>query len=106
MSDHPSGHEERTTNVRGVFLTTLIASIILVVLVYALYHYFVETQGGMTGDQALKTTVSELPAMRRAEDSVLNSYGVINATTGTFRIPIEQAMRLMAVDSSGATSVK
>jgi hypothetical protein len=106
MGDQTTRQTERDPNIRGIVFTSVIIVIIIVGLVFAVFHYFGDTLEGISSDQALKTTVSELPAMRRAEDSVLNSYGVINAAAGTYRIPIEQAMRLMAVDSSGATPVK
>jgi hypothetical protein len=106
MSDHPAGYEKRDTSIRSIFLTALVSVVLIVVIVLVLYNYFINTREDVFSDQALKPVAPELPAIRRTEDSILGGYGLVDSAAGTYRIPIEQAMKLLAVDSASATSVK
>jgi len=106
MSDHPSGYEKRDTSIRSIALTALVSVVLMVVIVLVLYNYFINTREEVFYEQALKPVAPEMPAIRRAEDSILSGYGVVDSVAGTYRIPIEQAMKLLAVDSTGTTPVK
>jgi len=106
MSDHPSGYEKRDTSIRSIFFIALATTVLIVVIVLLLYNYFVVTREEVYYEQALKPVAPELPALRQAEDSILNGYGVVDSAAGTYRIPIEAAMRLLAVDSAGTTPIK
>lgn len=53
----------------------------------------------------------DLREMRAAEDAILNNYGWADQPTGTVRIPVEQAMQILAqrglpVDSGGSKTEK
>ena len=106
MSDLPSTSEKRDTGVRSIFLTVLVAVVIIVVLVMVLYNYVVKTRGDISFGQTTTAVTSELPELRRAEDSILNSYGVVDSAAGVYRVPIVRAMELIAVDSTGHTPSK
>jgi hypothetical protein len=50
--------------------------------------------GGAVQTPALDTPVTDLAAMRAAEDRVLHSYGWVDPQKGIVHIPIEEAMKL------------
>ena len=47
-------------------------------------------------EQQLSTRSKTLRDLRATEEETLNSYKVLNADSGRYQIPIEQAMKLMA----------
>ncbi|MEW5794789.1 MAG: hypothetical protein AB1772_00380 [Candidatus Zixiibacteriota bacterium] len=104
MSDHPSGYETRDTSIRGIIITSVVTVVVIVILVIAMYDYFIKTREEVFYEQALKPQSPELKELRRIEDSVLTSYELIDSASGTFRIPITQAMGLIATESAGTTS--
>jgi len=106
MSDHPSGYETRDTSIRAILITTLATVVFIVIMIIVLYDYFISTREEVIYEQALKPQSPELPALRRVEDSVLNSYELTDSLNRTYRVPITRAMELIAAESAGTTSRK
>lgn len=101
MSDHPSGYEKRDTSIRSILVTTIITVVVLVVSIVVIYDYFITTREAVIYDQSLRPEAVELVALRAAEDSILTSYELIDTLHGTYRIPIDRAMELLAAESAG-----
>jgi hypothetical protein len=79
-------------------------------LLYGLYRYFVNREGGpMTHDQVnvdarrlppmprlQSAPITDLMDMRAAEDQILKGYGWVDQAHGVVRIPIDRAIDLLA----------
>jgi hypothetical protein len=110
--DNPEvGHEKRDVNVRiivGFAVSLVVAAIVIHLFIWALFDLFghLETSTYPAGVAAAQPTQPRLPpsprlqdkpredlkALRKQEDSLLNSYTWINHQTGAVRIPIWRAM--------------
>jgi len=77
-------------------------------LLFGLYNYFESMVGGKAPDlnvdarrlppqpQLQKTPILDLDQMRAAEDQILNSYGWVDQSKGLVRLPIDQAIDILA----------
>ena len=77
-------------------------------LLFGLFKYFESSVGGSLPDlnvdarrlppqpQLQKTPIQDLQQMRAAEDQLLNSYGWVDQSKGVVRIPIDQAIDMLA----------
>ena len=112
-TDHgPGGHEARDVNARRLALLGLaLATVIgLVLVVGVLFFDYLERSTPRGAPQSpLRTTSDRPPAprlqvdpqldlfqKRAQEDAVLNSYGWVDRSNGTVRIPIDRAIELTA----------
>jgi hypothetical protein len=124
-----AGHELRDLSAKNIGLFGLSLAILLVAVVIFTYwlheHYAtvaIRTQPPPsplssarepTPEPRLSVTPGEdIKALRAAEDSILKSYGWIDAKNGIVRIPVERAIeilaqrRLPARASSGANAAR
>jgi hypothetical protein len=112
---HPVHHEESDVNVGAIVVFVVVLIVVAVLIqgaVWVLYRQFEQT--------ASRPSVSEFPLataamrrlppeprlqtdprddmanLRRSEDEVLESYAWVDRNAGIVRIPIEQAMKLVA----------
>lgn len=90
------GYEKRDTNVRGIVWVTLISAVIIVLSVIMVNELFIATKEEIVEEVVLKPESVPLRELRARETSILESYDVIDAPKGIYRIPIERAMKLMA----------
>ena len=63
-----------------------------------------KVDGGAVLTPTLDTPVTDLAAMRAAEDRVLHSYGWVDPQKGIVHIPIEEAMKLALAKGLPATA--
>ena len=101
MSDHPSGYEKSDTSIKSILIVTIATVLFIVVSVILLYDYFIATKEAVIYDQVLRPEAVELVELRKAEDSILTTYELIDTTNRTYRIPIQRAMELLAAESAG-----
>jgi hypothetical protein len=92
-----SGSIERTIIVWSVVTAVLVVGLVLVVWKYALAPL-------QTGAPSPTQTSSsaDLQEIRRVEDSILSSYQLIPSNAGTYRVPIQRAMELIASEWTAA----
>lgn len=111
--DHPVGHE--LSDLRpgyialfGIALTAVIVA--AAVITTLLIHFKAAEQSrqetpvprlagereATPGSRLQVDGNKELRQMRMAEDAVLNSYGWVDKSSGSVRIPIERAMEILA----------
>jgi hypothetical protein len=106
--------EERDVNAWAVgkfAIALVLICVVSLALLLGMFRYFEAQTGGTRapakgiGVDASKlppeprlqeTPISDLQAMRAAEDRILNSYGWIDKSNGLVRIPIDRAMDLLA----------
>lgn len=102
QNEHNAGYEKRDTSPLAITITTIVSVMLLAVTVVVLYDYFLTTKEKIIFEQVLQPESKELLLLQRNADSVLASYELLDSATGTYRIPIEQAMRLLANDAAKA----
>ena len=96
-ADHAGdGYERRDVAVGKLLLITAAATVFVAVVVIALFQYFTVETEQQVYDTVLAPESAVLRDLRVREDEVLNSYAVVDSTKGTYRIPVEQAMKLIA----------
>jgi len=95
---HDSGvdYEKKDVNILRVGIAALLAAIVVVTTVLVVKEAFIFESEDQIDAVVLKPQSVTLRELRATEDSELNSYAVIDSTTGTYRIPIDRAMELMA----------
>ena len=88
---------------RSVIIWSIITAVVVVVLVLAVWKYALPPLQPSANTQVQTTTAQDLAAIRRIEDSLLTTYQWLNRDSSTYRIPIERAMELIAVESTTTT---
>lgn len=99
-NEHNAGYEKTDTNPLAIMITAVVSILLLIVTIVVLYDYFITTKEAIIFEQLLQPESKDLLLLRRNADSVLTSYELLDSTTGTYRIPIEQAMKLLATDAT------
>ncbi|MGO9258738.1 MAG: hypothetical protein ACLQU1_20820 [Bryobacteraceae bacterium] len=105
--DQQPGYEVRDVNAWAVgkFAIGLVLLCIFAIVVLLGFFNYLETSHGPIAGTARdlrpqprleSTPVPDLKAMRDAEDKILNSYGWVDQPKGVVRIPIAQAIDLLA----------
>jgi hypothetical protein len=107
------GYERRDVDVPAIFTIAfllLLSCVAIFIVVTLLMHYFKAREPAVTSGRANipATRVRQFPQprlevqpgaslaeLRAAEDADLNSYGWIDRSAGTVRIPIDRAMQLL-----------
>jgi len=108
------GHEERDANLAAVMwfgLALVLVLIAVLILVKSTFRFFagvpaevalpIHPATGLGGEVPPEPRLQlnaplDLKRLREQEDAVLNSYGWIDKSNGTVRIPIERAIDLLA----------
>jgi hypothetical protein len=90
------GYEKRDVNVLKVILYGVSAIVVVVALVIFMLDYFTATREELVYESVLKPESTALRELRAREEEELNSYAVLDAGKGIYRIPVERAMELMA----------
>jgi hypothetical protein len=106
-------HEHRDVNVWAVYKFGIALSVLCVVavgLLYGLYTFFLNREGGALGrgqaniegrplppnPRLQSKPIVDLKEIRAAEDKILNGYGWVDQKTGVAHIPVDRAIDLLA----------
>jgi hypothetical protein len=100
MKNNEIKYEKRDVNVPFVIGISAALIVILVVILVALLDYFTTAKEEMVYEVQLKPESAELKKLQAEEYEILHSYQLLDAGSKTFRIPIDQAMKLVAEESS------
>ena len=71
------------------------AIIVLIFLILFSLDYFDTTQEESVDKAAIKSKLMELREMQEREAEILTSYAVIDSVKGIYRIPVEEAMKIL-----------
>ena len=97
------GYDRHEINVRWVAAIAIITLIVIAVSVVGLYEYFVYEKERQIYELILKPESEMLLEMRALEESTLTTYDLKPSVTGTYRIPIDSAIKLMAEENRQST---
>ncbi len=90
------GYERRDVDIKKVFSAGGIICGILIILIILLNEMFMVLKEDIYYQHVLSPESERLMRIHAREDSVLNSYGIIDEGAGKYWIPIERAMELVA----------
>ncbi|MDH3889755.1 MAG: hypothetical protein OEV49_01620 [candidate division Zixibacteria bacterium] len=94
------GYDRHDINVRWVGAITIITIIVIAGSVIALYEYFVYEKERQIYELTLEPESEKLLELRVLEEKTLTTYELKPSVTGTYRIPIDSALKLMAEENS------
>ncbi len=94
--DTSHGYETRDFNVPLIASAGLVALILFIIAVVVLYQFFIMNKERMIENVVMTPISAPLLELRSHEDSVLNSYSVVDSAKGVYQIPIDQAMKILA----------
>lgn len=96
MQAESTGYERRDAVMKGLITVTVVALIVVVVSVFAVYQLFIATREQIVDEVVLRPESLALRELRAREEMILNAYDVVDYQKGIYRIPIERAMKLVA----------
>ena len=94
-----TGYEKKDVNVKMVLLVAAVIIILIVVFIIRINSLYMLTQQEIIQTSQLKPQSAALRDLRAHEDEVLNSYKLLDASTGKYQIPIDRAMELVAAEA-------
>lgn len=95
-----AGYEKRDVNIFMVIgLSVLLISLLVVILIF-LIDYFVDSKEQMIYEAQLKPESVDLKNLLASEQEELNSFKILDAERGVYRIPINRAMELLVKEAS------
>lgn len=98
-----SGYEKQDINLRKTIVAGTVVVVVVVSALVILSEYYLSVKEEYVYDLVLKPESVTLRELLATEDEVLNSYKLLDSTSGTYRIPISRAMELMAEEAFQAT---
>ena len=97
-----AGYEKRDVNIVMVIgLSVFLVSLLIVILVF-LIDYFVDAKEQMIYEAQLQPGSVDLKSLLASEQAELNSYKILDADRGVYRIPIDLAMELVVKEASNS----
>jgi len=87
-----------TLNYKKLFGLFLAGILLVVALVYFAMVYFNYLTFKQTQEVAESAVYYQLETLRANDTEVLNNYGVVNAETGIYRVPVDSAATLVVED--------
>ncbi len=100
---HRAGYESGGTSAKKTILWGVVIIVATIASVIVLNEYFVSVGEGPGYDLALRPQSVTLFEIRSNEDEILNSYKLLDSTTGQYRIPVERAIELVAEEAIQAS---
>jgi hypothetical protein len=109
-SPNGAGHEQSEVSVRLIVVSLAflaVATLIVLVLVVGIFRYFYDSNGTAEATRLSQPVVppeprievapyEQLQQLRVKEDHVLNTYALLDKSSGTVRVPIDKAIDLLA----------
>jgi len=94
-----SGYELSDINVGKIVGLGVGIVVFLIVAFFILNSFFIKAKEDLVYERVLKPGNPKLTELRKQENQVLHSYGVVDSSKGIYRIPIDRAMNLIAEES-------
>lgn len=91
-----AGYEKKDVNVTKTLIATVLIVLFLIASVLFVDEIFVHEKEQVIADVVLKPVSITLLDLRATEDEVLSSYKLLDPQNGTYRIPIERAIKVYA----------
>lgn len=99
MSHSENSYEKSDVNPRNLFIASAIVILVIVVSIIVINEIFLTAKEQMVYDKVLSKESAELRDMRAKEAEILNNYKILSSKLGTYQVPIERAMDLLAEEA-------
>lgn len=83
---------EDKVNVGSLWLIAVIGSVVTLAIIVGLKYMYYDMQRDLESEIGTANNRLELIELREAQEQELNSYGFVDQTAGTVRLPIDMAM--------------
>ncbi len=90
------GYEKSDVSVNKIALWGVIGLTLLAIILVFIVDFFVAAKEQLVYETQLRPESVAIRELRAREVETLNSYKVIDSSAGTYQIPIDRAIRLMA----------
>ena len=90
-----AGYEKKDVSVAAIVTGSVFTIVLVVIFIVLLDSYFVINKEKYIYENVLSVKSPDLDEIRKAEDLMLNYYGIINDDKGIYQIPIDQAMQIV-----------
>jgi len=90
-----AGYEKKDVSVTAIVMGSIFTILVIVVFIVLLDSYFVINKEKYIYENVLSIKSPDLEEIRKAEDLMLNYYGVIDGDKGVYQIPIDKAMQII-----------
>lgn len=94
------GYEKKDINPWTIIIYSVVGIAILAGMVILVYDIYLSAKEEIYYEAVLQPESKDLINIRAVEDSLLNNYQVIDAEKDIYRIPVEEAMRIIARENS------
>lgn len=79
----------------GLFFAGILLTVVLIIIAVNLFNYYAFKQSQRAAESAV---FYEIKDIRNRDNEILTTYGVVNAETGTYRVPVDSAITLILDD--------
>jgi len=101
---NPRGYEKKDASVRSLVGVIVVSVVVLVIAVVILYDYFIGVREEVVRENVLQPESPDLKALHASEEEVLHSYKLLDGEKGTYQVPIDSAMALLAREAAGTNT--
>ena len=88
--------EKEDVRIGPVIGITVVLIIVFITLLVFLSNYFIGSKEEMVYERQLKPESVSLKEILAEENEILTTYKILDPDKGIFRIPVEQAMKILA----------
>jgi hypothetical protein len=100
---NPKGYEKQDASVRSLVGVIVVSVIVLIIAIVLLYDYFIAVREEVVLENVLQPESPDLRKLHADESEVLSSYQLLDSAKGTYQVPIDSAMALLAREAAGTT---
>ena len=93
------GYEKQDVNPKKLAILVIISLVVVAIVVVLMNEFFIATKEALIEEMVLTPESVALRELRARETEILNSYGIVDAGAGIYRMPIERAMKLLAEEA-------
>ena len=98
------GYEKQDVSPKKLGMLVIIGVVVVAIVVIIMNEFFIATREALIEEMVLTPESVALRELRARETDILNSYGIVDAEAGIYRIPIDQAMKLIAEEAYSQTN--
>jgi hypothetical protein len=98
--EHPHSYDHSEPKYSLIWILGIVTVVMLIIVALGIQFYYEYVFERATQDKVLSQDSWQLRDLRNREQWELSHYGVVDQGKGTVRIPIDQAMRMVAQEAA------
>lgn len=104
LQEHPYSYDHSEPKYSLIAILGAVTVILLIFVGIGIQYYYEHTESDAVYDRVLSQPSWQLQDLRNKEAWELTHYGTWDKTKGTFRIPVDQAMKLVGQEAAEGRS--